>query len=156
MFKQDHNMNFSLDNIAIGLLTFSIIMVIFIIVSIFRNAKRKNYIYSSLLLIPFFIGVLSVIFFTFGLVYPSLNIQKSQINIGYVTHNQTDSKDIIYIQTNKGYAIAFNGKEDCVPSDWDKHDEIKLVTYKHGNQKVKFPMIDISSSPVCDIISINK
>lgn len=156
MFKQDSSMNFSLDNIAIGLLIFCLIMLIFIVISILGNVKRKNYIYSSLLLIPFFIGVLSAIFFTFGLVYPSLNIQKNQINIGYVTHNQKDNKDIIYIQTNKGYAIAFNGKEDCVPSDWDKHDEIKLVTYKHGNQKVKFPMIDISSSPVCDVISINK
>lgn len=156
MFKQDYNMNFSLDDIAIGLLIFCLITIIFIIISIFRNIKRKNYIYSFLLVIPFIIGVLSTLLFTFGLVYPSLNIQKNQNNIGYVTHNQKDDKDIIYIQTNKGYAIAFNGREDCVPSDWDKHDEIKLITYKHGNQKVKFPMVDVTNSPVCDIISINK
>lgn len=149
-------MNFSLDNIAIGLLIFSVISIIFVISSILRNIKRKNYIYSYLLIIPLLIGILAAGLFVFGLVYPSLNIQKNQSNIGYVTHNQRDNNDIIYIQTDKGYAVSFNAKVQCVPVEWDTHDEIKLVTYRHGNKKIKFPMKDISTSPVCDIVSINK
>lgn len=148
-------MNFSLDSIAIVLLTFCIIFIIFIITSIFRNIKTGNYIFSTLLAIPLVMAILSACFFTFGLIYPSLNIQKTQDNIGYVTHNQKDN-NIIYLQTNKGYVIAFNAKTDCVPVKWDHNDEIKLITYRHGNKKIKFPMEDISSSPVCDIVSINK
>lgn len=148
-------MNSLLDNIALGLLILTLFMIIFLIISIYRNYAKTHYIYATLLFIPFLIAVLSGLLLGGGLVYPKFNTQDKQENIGYITHTNSD-ETITYIQTSKKYTIAINRKSKCIPDNIDKKDEIKLVSYLHGNQKIKFPVENILISPICDIISINK
>lgn len=47
-----------------------------------------------------------------------------------------------------------NKTSKCPPDEIDPHDELKLVSYSQGNKKVKFPVVDITQSPVCDILDL--
>lgn len=146
-------MDLTLDQIVIAMLAANVFLILYLISAVYRYSMKKHYVYASLLVFPLFLSVLSSLLFSYGLAYPYLNEQTGQKNIGHIT-SQTIERNTLVIRTDKYYTIIMNKTSTCPPDEIDKLDELKLVSYSQGNKKVKFPVADVTKSPVCDIVDL--
>jgi len=146
-------MDSTLDQIVIAMLIANVFLILYLISAVYRYSMKRHYVYSSLLVVPLFLSVLSSLLFSYGLAYPYLNEQTGQKNIGHIT-SQTIDRNTLRISTDKHYMIIMDKTSKCPPDEADPNDELKLVSYSQGNKKVKFPVADVTQSPVCDILDL--
>lgn len=139
----------NIDNIGYFLLALSIMMFIFIIVSIWRNCKAGNVIYAILLSIPFFLSAATAFIVYKSIEYSKNNPIKESVVVGdlisvkeatYIKNINTTTYDI-EISKNCEITSSLNGSPLTVNikqhgdhylsyDSLGKTTECKLITYK--------------------------
>lgn len=140
---------FSCDQIGYAILAISIIMFIFIVISIWRNCKAGHTIYAIFLSIPFFMSVATILIVYKSIEYSKNNPIKESVIVGelvsvkelrYIklvdttTHNIEVNKECEINSSLNGSPLKVNIKDHgdhyLGYEFLGKLQECKLITYK--------------------------